>query len=82
MNISKPKQWGACFKITTYKQDLHGLPKRIGSGVSRPTLCVSYANRRSPSFKMFFAAFTSLSCVVPHSGQVHSRTDKLFVPDH
>ena len=61
---------------------LHGVPERIGSGVSRPTVHIGYANRRSPSFKIFFAAFTSLSWTAPHTGQVHSRTDRSFVPDH
>lgn len=61
---------------------LHSLHERISSGASRPTLCGGYARRRSPSFKMFFAAFTSRSWIIPHFGQVHSRTDKSFVPDH
>lgn len=61
---------------------LHGVPERIGLGVSRPTVCFCYANRRKPSFKMFFAAFTSRSWIVPHLGQAHSRTDRSFVPGH
>ena len=35
----------------------------------------------SPSFRIFIAAFTSLSCTAPHCGQVHSRTDKSFVSE-
>ena len=37
-----------------------------------------YAKRRRPSFKMFFAVFTSLLWAMPHEGQVHSgRTNPL-----
>ena len=40
-----------------------------------------YADRniRVPSFKIFFAAFVSLSWYAPHFGQRHSRTLKSFV---
>ena len=41
------------------KRVLHSLPERIGSGVSRPTVCFCYAKRRSPSFRIFFAALVS-----------------------
>lgn len=61
---------------------LHGVPERIGLGVSRPTIYADYANRRSPSLRMFFAAFMSLSWCSPHSGQTHSRTARSFVPVH
>lgn len=61
---------------------LRTLPERIGSGVSRPTICIAYAKRRSPSFKIFFAAFVSLSWTVPQEGQFHSRTERSFVPGH
>ena len=61
---------------------LHGVPERIGLGVSRPTIYADYANRRSPSLRMFVAAFMSLSWCSPHSGQTHSRTARSFVPVH
>ena len=35
---------------------------------------------RFASARMFTAAFTSLSCVTPHSGHVHSRTLMSLVP--
>lgn len=50
--------------------------ERTGSRVSHPTVHIDYANRCSPSFKICFAAFTSLSWTAPHIGQVRSRTDK------
>ena len=37
---------------------------------------------RFASARMFTAAFTSLSCVTPHSGHVHSRTLRSLVPCH
>ena len=37
---------------------------------------------RFASASMFTAAFTSLSCVTPHSGHVHSRTLRSLVPCH
>ena len=43
------------------REVLHGLPKRIGSGVSRPTVCLDYAKIRSPSLRMLIAAFISRS---------------------
>lgn len=52
---------------------LHDVPKRMGSGVSRPTVCITYANRRGPSFKMFFVAITSRSWTAPHTGQIDNR---------
>lgn len=41
-------------------EDLHNLLERIGFDVSHRTICINYANRRRPSVKIFFAAFTSL----------------------
>ena len=61
---------------------LHSLPKRIGSGVSRPTVDIAYASRRNPSCKILIAALVSRLCSVPHSGQVHCRTLRSFVPGH
>ena len=42
----------------------------------------SYANRRIPSFKIFYAALMSLLWAAPHTGQVHFRTERSFAPDH
>ena len=61
---------------------LHGVPERIGSGVSRPTVCVGYTSKRKPSSKMFCAVLRSLSCTVPQTEQVHFRTARSFVLGH
>ena len=42
--------------------------------------CICYTPTiRSPSFRIFMAAFTSLSWTAPHCGQAHFRTDKSLV---
>ena len=44
--------------------------------------CTAYASRCRPSCKIFFAALISRSWIAPQEGQIHSRTDKSFVPGH
>ena len=42
--------------------------------------CICYTPTiRSPSFRIFIAAFTSLSWTAPHCGQAQFRTDKSLV---
>ena len=59
---------------------LHGLPKRIGSGLSHPTMCtrelyqVAGVRFLSPSLRIFCAALMSRSWSAPHSGHSQSRT--------
>ena len=59
---------------------LHGLPKRIGSGGSRPTVCTRELYQAagvrllSPSLRIFCAALMSRSWSAPHSGHSQSRT--------
>ena len=43
---------------------------------------IDHASRRNPSFKILIAAFRSRSCVCPHTGHVHSLTERSFVPLH
>ena len=54
----------------------------ISTGVNSVSPCptyVSYAICLSPSASIFFAALMSLSCFVPHSGHIHTLTDKFFI---
>ena len=70
-------------RFTDHSLHLRGLtrsPRALGLGVPHPTVSESYANRHRPSFKMFVAALMSRSWTAPHSGQVHCRTLKSFVP--
>ena len=59
---------------------LHGLPKRIGSGGSRPTVCTRELYQAagvrflSPSLRILCAALMSRSWSAPHSGHSQSRT--------
>ena len=59
---------------------LHGLPKRIGSGLSHPTMCTRELYQAagvrflSPSLRIFCAALMSRSWSAPHSGHSQSRT--------
>ena len=59
---------------------LHGLPKRIGSGGSHPTMCTRELYQAagvrflSPSLRIFCAALMSRSWSAPHSGHSQSRT--------
>ena len=63
-------------------RSLCNLPERIGSGVSRPTVYTAYADKRRPSFKIFFAAFMSRLWTALHTGHTHSLIDRSFVPGH
>lgn len=59
---------------------IHGLPKRIGSGGSHPTMCTRKLYQAagvrflSPSLRIFCAALMSRSWSAPHSGHSQSRT--------
>src|ERR1035437_6912063 len=65
------------------------LPSQAAAGTS-PALtpparafrvCVSPAATMRPSTRMFLAAFTSRSCVTPHSRQVQDLTSRGFLPE-
>ena len=75
LNLPRLKSRGSQPRILT-DSDTLGYPRSsYGSYICYAPIT------RSPSFKIFIAAFTSLSCTAPHCGQVHSRTDKSLVPE-
>ena len=75
LNLPRLKSRGSQPRILT-DSDTLGYPRSsYGS-------CICYAPAmRSPSFRIFMAAFMSLSWTAPHCRQAHSRTDKSFVSE-
>ena len=75
LNLPRLKSRGSQPRILT-DSDTLGYPRSSYGSY------ICYApTTRSPSFRIFIAAFTSLSCTAPHCGQTHSRTDKSLVPE-
>src|ERR1035437_2804864 len=65
------------------------LPSQAAAGTSPALMpparafrvCASPAATMRPSTRMFLAAFTSRSCVTPHSVQVQDLTSRGFLPE-
>ena len=72
LNLPRLKSRGSQPRILTDSDSL-GYPRNSYGSY------ICYTPTRSPSFKMLIAAFASLSCTEPHSGHIHSLTDKSFV---
>lgn len=72
LNLPRLKSRGSQPRILTDSDSL-GYPRNSYGSY------ICYTPTRSPSFRMLIAAFASLSCTEPHSGHIHSLTDKSFV---
>ena len=81
VNYPAPKgAWASCFidfaiSIST------SVNFRRSNGIFIIALYCAFVNCLNPSAKIFLAAFISLSCFTPHSGQTHSLTDRFLTSE-